>query len=115
MTSHAAVVARGMGKACICGCEAIKIDLAAKQFIVDDVTVKYGDIITIDGSTGEIMLGEVPMIEPKLSDEFKELLSWADEARDLGVRANADNPVDARKALEFGAGGIGLCRTEHMF
>lgn len=115
MTSHAAVVARGMGKACICGCEAIKIDMAAKQFKVGETIVKYGDIITIDGSTGEIMLGEVPMIDPKLSNEFQLLLSWADEARYLGVRANADTPEDARKAFEFGAGGVGLCRTEHMF
>ena len=115
MTSHAAVVARGMGKACICGCEALKIDLNARQFSVGDTTVQYGDIITIDGTTGEIMLGEIPMIAPELSDEFQLLLTWADEARYLGVRANADNPVDAKKALEFGAGGIGLCRTEHMF
>ena len=115
MTSHAAVVARGMGKACICGCESIKFDMASKQFMVGETIVNYGDIITIDGSTGEIMLGEIPMIEPKLSDEFQLLLSWADEARYLGVRANADTPEDARKAFEFGAGGIGLCRTEHMF
>ena len=115
MTSHAAVVARGMGKACICGCEALKIDLNARQFSIGDTTVQYGDIITIDGTTGEIMLGEIPMIAPELSDEFQLLLTWADEARYLGVRANADNPVDAKKALEFGAGGIGLCRTEHMF
>jgi pyruvate,orthophosphate dikinase len=115
MTSHAAVVARGMGKACICGCEVLKIDINAKQFSVGDTTVQYGDIITIDGTTGEIMLGEIQMIAPELSDEFQLLLTWADEARYLGVRANADNPVDAKKALEFGAGGIGLCRTEHMF
>ncbi|MBS4193309.1 pyruvate, phosphate dikinase [Bacillus sp. FJAT-49705] len=115
MTSHAAVVARGMGKACICGCEAIKIDLRAKQFVVDETVVHYGDIITIDGSTGEIIIGEVPMIDPELSDEFQRLLAWADEERKLGVRANADNPEDAKKAFEFGAGGIGLCRTEHMF
>lgn len=115
MTSHAAVVARGMGKACICGCEAMKIDLNAKQFIVGDTMVKYGDIITVDGSTGEIMLGEIPMIDPELSDEFKVLLKWADEERKLGVRANADNPEDAGKAFEFGAEGVGLCRTEHMF
>ncbi len=115
MTSHAAVVARGMGKACICGCEAIKIDFKAKQFTVGDTVVKYGDIITIDGSTGEVMLGEIPMIDPQLSEEFQVLLSWADEARELGVRANADTPEDASKALEFGADGIGLCRTEHMF
>ena len=115
MTSHAAVVARGMGKACICGCEAIKIDFKAKQFTVGEIVVKYGDIITIDGSTGEVMLGEIPMIDPEFSEEFQILLSWADEARYLGVRANADTPVDASKALEFGADGIGLCRTEHMF
>ncbi|MEH7083306.1 pyruvate, phosphate dikinase [Neobacillus drentensis] len=115
MTSHAAVVARGMGKACICGCEALKIDLKARQFTVGDQVVSYGDIITIDGSTGEVMLGEIPMIDPELSDEFQLLLAWADQERKLGVRANADNPEDARKAFEFGAGGIGLCRTEHMF
>jgi pyruvate, orthophosphate dikinase len=115
MTSHAAVVARGMGKACICGCEAMKIDLHEKQFRVGDVVVKHSDIITIDGGTGEIMLGEIPMIEPELSEEFQLLLSWADEERKIGVRANADNPEDSAKALEFGAGGIGLCRTEHMF
>ncbi len=115
MTSHAAVVARGMGKACICGCEDLKIDLSKKQFIVGDTVVNHGDVITIDGATGEIMLGEIPMIEPELSEEFKLLLEWADETRKLGVRANADNPVDAAKAFEFGAGGIGLCRTEHMF
>ncbi|MDP4171628.1 MAG: pyruvate, phosphate dikinase [Bacillota bacterium] len=115
MTSHAAVVARGMGKACICGCEAMKIDLREGQFQVGDTVVNHGDIITIDGATGEIMLGEIPMIDPELSDEFQLLLSWADDVRDLGVRANADNPEDAKKAFEFGAGGIGLCRTEHMF
>ncbi|WP_210366805.1 pyruvate, phosphate dikinase [Bacillus sp. REN3] len=115
MTSHAAVVARGMGKACICGCEAMKIDLHEKKFQVGEIAVNHGDIITIDGGTGEIMLGEIPMIEPELSAEFQLLLSWADEERKIGVRANADNPEDSRKALEFGAGGIGLCRTEHMF
>ncbi len=115
MTSHAAVVARGMGKACICGCEALSIDLKGKQFKVGDTIVNQGDQITIDGSTGDIMLGEIPMIEPQLSADFQQLLEWADEERKLGVRANADNPADAAKALEFGAGGIGLCRTEHMF
>ncbi|MGM0879245.1 MAG: putative PEP-binding protein, partial [Bacillota bacterium] len=92
-----------------------KIDLKSKQFKVGDTIVNQGDIITIDGSTGEIMLGEIPMIEPQLSDEFQLLLTWADKERKLGVRANADNSEDAKKALEFGAGGIGLCRTEHMF
>lgn len=115
MTSHAAVVARGMGKACICGCDALKIDIKAKQFKVDEKVINYGDVITIDGSTGEIMLGEIPMIEPELSDEFQLLLAWADQERKIAVRANADNPEDAQKAFEFGAGGIGLCRTEHMF
>lgn len=115
MTSHAAVVARGMGKACICGCDSLKIDIKAKQFYVGDKVIKYGDVITIDGSTGDIMLGEIPMIQPSLSDEFQLLLSWADQVRKIGVRANADNPEDAKKAFEFGAGGVGLCRTEHMF
>lgn len=115
MTSHAAVVARGMGKACICGCEALKIDLKSQHFKVRNTTINQGDVITIDGSTGEIIVGEIPMIEPQLSDEFQLLLAWADEERKLNVRANADNPEDAKKALEFGAEGIGLCRTEHMF
>ncbi|PYZ92295.1 pyruvate, phosphate dikinase [Salipaludibacillus keqinensis] len=115
MTSHAAVVARGMGKACICGCDGLKIDLKNKQFRVGDTVVNYLDRITIDGGTGEIMLGDIPMIAPELSEEFQTLLQWADEKRTLGVRTNADTPEDAKKALEFGAGGIGLCRTEHMF
>lgn len=115
MTSHAAVVARGMGKACVCGCEALKIDLKNRMFSAGETVVNYGDIITIDGSTGEIMVGEIPMIEPELSDEFKLLLAWADETRAISVRANADNPKDAKKALEFGAEGVGLVRTEHMF
>ncbi|MEN3183928.1 MAG: pyruvate, phosphate dikinase, partial [Atribacterota bacterium] len=115
MTSHAAVVARGMGKPCVAGCEAIKIDLDKREFTVGDVVVKEGDYITIDGSTGEVILGQVRTIPPQLSEEFKVLLSWADKFRKLGVRANADTPADAKKALEFGAEGIGLCRTEHMF
>ncbi len=115
MTSHAAVVARGMGKPCVCGCESIKIDAAAKQFRVAGVVVKAGDIITLDGATGKVMLGEVAMIEPTLSDEFETLLNWANQNKKLSVRANADTPEDARKAREFGAEGIGLCRTEHMF
>ncbi|GAA3312937.1 hypothetical protein GCM10020331_001910 [Ectobacillus funiculus] len=98
MTSHAAVVARGMGKACICGCETLNIDLKCKQFKVGDTIVRQGDMITIDGSTGEVMLGEVPMIEPQLSDEFQLLLAWADQERKLDVRANADNPEDAKKS-----------------
>jgi len=115
MTSHAAVVARGMGKPAICGCEEIKIDLKEKQFMVKDTMVKEGDLVSIDGSTGRVILGEVKLIEPELSAEFKTILEWADEIRDMGVRTNADNPEDARKAREFGAEGIGLCRTEHMF
>ncbi|MCE7792066.1 pyruvate, phosphate dikinase [Salipaludibacillus sp. CUR1] len=115
MTSHAAVVARGMGKACICGCESLKIDLKKKEFRVGETVVNYMDTVTIDGATGELMLGDIPMIPPELSPEFEMLLSWADEERSLGVRTNADTPEDAYKAREFGAEGIGLCRTEHMF
>lgn len=115
MTSHAAVVARGMGKPCVSGCEAIKIDYAAQQFIVNGRTFKHGDLISIDGGTGRVIAGEIAMIEPELSDEFNTLLAWADEIPGLGVRANADNPPDAQKAREFGAKGIGLVRTEHMF
>lgn len=115
MTSHAAVVARGMGKPCVCGCEAVKIDAANGCFFAGDVVVKEGDIVTIDGATGRVMLGEVPMIEPTLSDEFEKLLQWANDTKTLAVRANADTPQDAAKAREFGAEGIGLCRTEHMF
>jgi pyruvate,orthophosphate dikinase len=115
MTSHAAIVARGMGKPAVVGAESVRIDVDAKTFVAGNVTVRQGEIITIDGSTGEIMLGEVPVIEPILTGEIQELLRWADQARTLGVRANADYPRDARKAREFGAEGIGLCRTEHMF
>jgi len=115
MTSHAAVVARGMGKPCVCGCEALKIDLEGGTVQVKDLIIKAGDIITVDGATGSVILGEVPTIEPTLTDEFKEILDWADQTRKLGVRANADTPEDAAKAREFGAEGIGLCRTEHMF
>ncbi|HHX73722.1 MAG TPA: pyruvate, phosphate dikinase [Firmicutes bacterium] len=115
MTSHAAVVARGMGKCCVTGCEELKIDLTAKTVSVRDLVFKEGDTITIDGSTGEVFAGTVPLIAPELSTEFSTLLQWADEVKTLGVRANADTPEDARKAREFGATGIGLCRTEHMF
>jgi pyruvate,orthophosphate dikinase len=115
MTSHAAVVARGMGKPCISGCEEVKISLAAKEFTARGKTVRLGDVITIDGTTGQVSLGEAPMIDPKLTPEFVEILGWADDLRVLGVRANADTPDDAHKARELGAAGIGLCRTEHMF
>jgi pyruvate, orthophosphate dikinase len=115
MTSHAAVVARGMGKPCVSGCEALKIDAATRLLQVGERVIKEGETITIDGSTGNLYAGEVPLITPELSGEFSRLLSWADEVRRLRVRTNADTPGDARKALEFGAEGIGLCRTEHMF
>ena len=115
MTSHAAVVARGMGKCCVCGCESLKINYAEGIINVDGHVIKENDIISLDGSTGKVMLGQVKLIDPELSPEFQQILSWADENKRLVVRANADNPTDAAKALEFGAAGIGLCRTEHMF
>jgi pyruvate, orthophosphate dikinase len=115
MTSHAAVVARGMGKPCVSGAGVLRIDYAAGSMSVAGQTFKAGDVITIDGSTGEVLAGRVPMIEPALSGEFATLMGWADGVRKLGVRANADTPNDARVALRFGAEGIGLCRTEHMF
>jgi pyruvate,orthophosphate dikinase len=115
MTSHAAVVARGMGKPCICGAEEIKIDLGNRLFRVNGTIVKEGDILTIDGGNGQVILGRVPLIAPAISPDFKKLLGWADKLRRLKVRTNADTPEDARKAREFGAEGIGLCRTEHMF
>jgi len=116
-TSHAAVVARGLGKPCVAGCEAIHIDLARRLFTVNGRVVKEGDIISIDGSTGEVFIGPITTIEPKLEEEEEllTLLSWADEVRRLGVWANADYPKDAKQARDFGAEGIGLCRTEHMF
>ncbi len=115
MTSHAAVVARGMGKPCVSGCENLRIDLEREIFIVDGSTYSRGNIISIDGAAGNVIIGEVPLIDPELSGEFQEILEWSDEIRGLGVRANADTPEDAAKAREFGAEGIGLCRTEHMF
>jgi len=115
MTSHAAVVARGMGRACVSGAGNIKIDYAAKLFKVDNTEVKEGDIITIDGSTGEVMLGEVKTINPDISGDFSEMMKWADEVRTLKIRANAETSLDSRTARSFGAEGIGLCRTEHMF
>jgi pyruvate,orthophosphate dikinase len=115
MTSHAAVVARGMGKCCIAGCEEIRVNEQRKQFTVGGRIIRERDIITLNGSTGEVILGEVPTIEPELSGEFGEFIGWADEIRRLGVRTNADLPRDAATAVKFGAEGIGLCRTEHMF
>ncbi len=115
MTSHAAVVARGMGKPCIAGCSAIEIDETANSFRAGDRVIKEGDKITIDGSTGEVIAGEVPLIEPELTGEFADLLRWADEFRRLKVLVNADTPADAEKGRKFGAQGIGLARTEHMF
>jgi pyruvate,orthophosphate dikinase len=115
MTSHAAVVARGMGKPCVSGAGAIRVDYAANTMQAGGVTLKKGDVITIDGSTGQVLTGKVAMQEPEMSGDFSTLMSWADRARKLGVRANADTPNDARVAVKFGAEGIGLCRTEHMF
>ncbi|HVJ53207.1 MAG TPA: pyruvate, phosphate dikinase [Aliidongia sp.] len=115
MTSHAAVVARGMGRACVSGAGDLRIDYAAQAFSVMGTSVKAGDIITINGSTGEVILGEVPTIQPDLSGDFAELMVWADGIRELKIRANAETPLDARTARKFGAEGIGLCRTEHMF
>jgi pyruvate,orthophosphate dikinase len=115
MTSHAAVVARGMGKPCVSGAGSLRVDYAAETMSVAGVTLKKGDIITIDGSAGQVLQGEVAMLEPELSGEFATLMGWADKTRKLKVRANADTPLDARTARNFGAEGIGLCRTEHMF
>ncbi len=115
MTSHAAVVARGMGRACVAGAGELRVDYKAGTMAVRDKVVKAGEVITINGSTGEVMLGEVPTIQPELSGDFATLMQWADEVRGMGVRANADTPLDARTARRFGAEGIGLCRTEHMF
>jgi len=114
-TSHAAVVARGFGIPCVAGAEAIEVDDHTKHFKVGGHIVKDGDTITMDGSTGNVYLGALKLIAPEVSGSFGELMSWADEARTLGIRANADNPRDSKQALDFGAEGIGLCRTEHMF
>ncbi len=115
MTSHAAVVTRGMGKPCVCGCESVKVDYGQQCFSVGDTVVKKGDLISIDGTTGRVILGAVPLKDPELSHEYQTILGWADEVRDLQVRANADTPEDAEKSRRFGAEGIGLTRTEHMF
>jgi pyruvate,orthophosphate dikinase len=115
MTSHAAVVARGMGKPCVSGCGNIRVDYGRGTMGVGSRTLRAGDVITIDGSTGQVLAGRMPMIEPELSGEFGTLMGWADSVRKLGVRVNADTPEDARTAIKFGGEGIGLCRTEHMF
>ncbi len=115
MTSHAAVVARGMGKCCIAGCGALRINEAGGFFKAGDVTVKRGEYITLNGSTGEVIVGKVPLIKPELSGDFGTLMEWSDEIRGLAVWTNADTPNDAKVARDFGAQGIGLCRTEHMF
>jgi pyruvate,orthophosphate dikinase len=115
MTSHAAVVARGMGKPCVCGAGAIKIDARAGTMSVGGRIWHAGDVITIDGGTGEVIDGRVPTLQPELTGDFGTLMGWADAVRRLRVRANAETPIDARAAREFGAEGIGLCRTEHMF
>ena len=115
MTSHAAVVARGMGRSCVAGAGELQVDYRNKTMLVGNVSIGEGDQITIDGGTGEVMLGVVPTIQPELSGDFARVMEWADSARTLGVRTNADTPEECRLAREFGAGGVGLCRTEHMF
>jgi pyruvate,orthophosphate dikinase len=115
MTSHAAVVARGMGKPCVAGCEALSIDADARTITLAGRTLSEGDVLTIDGGTGAVIVGEVPLVPPEVNDDLETVLGWGDDYRRLAVRANADTPQDAAKAREFGAQGIGLCRTEHMF
>ena len=115
MTSHAAVVARGMGKCCVSGCGALIIDYANETMEINDKIFKKGDFITLDGSTGEVIEGKVPTVQPEFTGEFGEFMQWVDEIRVLGVRTNADTPHDSEVARKFGAEGIGLCRTEHMF
>ena len=115
MTSHAAVVARGMGRPCVSGASAVSIDLAKRKLRIGDRELREGDILTLDGATGEIMAGQVPTIEPELAGDFGVLMEWADKHRRMGVRTNAETPADCRTARGFGAEGIGLCRTEHMF
>ncbi len=115
MTSHAAVVARGMGKPCVAGCDALSIDLDARTITLGTQTLAEGDVLTIDGGTGAVIIGEVPLVAPEVNDDLEMILGWGDEYRVLRVHANADTPEDAAKAREFGAQGIGLCRTEHMF
>ena len=115
MTSHAAVVARGMGRPCVSGSSEIEIDYKNKIFKTKYGEIKEGDLITIDGSTGRIILGEVKTVKPEISGDFSKLMKWADSFRKLKVRTNSETPLDSKVAREFGAEGIGLCRTEHMF
>ena len=115
MTSHAAVVARGMGKCCVSGCAEIKVDEEAKELTIGEYVFKEGDYISLDGTAGDVLKGQIKTVPPELSGDFAEIMSWADEIRTLKIRTNADNPRDAKQAVEFGAEGIGLCRTEHMF
>jgi pyruvate,orthophosphate dikinase len=115
MTSHAAVVARGMGKPCVAGCDALSIDVDGRTITLGGQTLAEGDVLTIDGGTGAVIVGEVRLVPPQVNDDLETILGWGDDHRHLKVRANADTPEDAAKAREFGAQGIGLCRTEHMF
>ncbi len=115
MTSHAAVVARGMGKPCVAGCGDVLIDKKSNSCMIKDIKIKEGDWLTINGSTGEVIKGETPLVQPKITGDFGKFMEWVDEFRTMSVRTNADSPHDSRVAIEFGAEGIGLCRTEHMF
>ena len=115
MTSHAAVVARGMGRCCVVGAQALRIDLEGRKVRADAIELREGDWITVDGSEGRVLLGRVATVEPEPPEAFHRVMAWADQYRRLGVRTNADTPEDAARAREFGAEGIGLCRTEHMF
>ena len=115
MTSHAAVVARGMGRPCVSGTSEININYEKKVFKTSNLEVREGDIITIDGSSGRIILGNVPTVKPEISGDFSKLMSWADSIRKLKIRTNSETPLDTKIARDFGAEGIGLCRTEHMF
>ena len=115
MTSHAAIVARGMGKTCVVGAKEIEVDPAAGRFRANGRVVKRGQILTVDGTTGQVILGAAKLVLPKIGTHYEQLMRWADARRRLRVRTNADTPADAQRAREFGAEGIGLCRTEHMF
>src|ERR671934_80026 len=113
--SHAGLLARGMGRPRVAGASALEIDLRKKEIRVDQTTISEGDVIAINGTTGEVTLDDIPLIDPEVDENFETVLAWSDDIRRLGVRANADQPADARKARDLGAEGIGLCRTEHMF